>query len=137
METNTTINYIPGTIEVKQRGRLITWEDVNGSQELENPRVVGLWDDDVEFHLVEDFHYSKDVVRQFLEELKQEYPLLGDMWEAIRTIELVAEGSLNEESIWKFFPEAYGNTDFVNEIKQAYVKNGNDASLTFDSFTYC
>ena len=96
METNTTINYIPGTIEVKQRGRLITWEDANGSQELENPRVVGLWDDDVEFHLMEDFHYSKDVVRQFLEELKQEYPLLGDMWEAIRTIELVAEGSLKE-----------------------------------------
>ena len=85
---------------------------------------------------MEDFHYSKDVVRQFLEELKQEYPL-GDMWEAIRTIELVAEGSLKEECIWEFFPEAYGNTDFVNEIKQAYIKNGNDASLTFDSFTYC
>lgn len=126
--------YIPQSIKVAPYGRFIEWEDINGTQRFENPRNIGLWDEDVEFHLLNDFLYPKDIAESFLADLKRKYYDLGDYWKALWALKFFAEGG-DAEWLRPYFPYDVDDDDFLEAIKSIY-EEFQDAGEVFDQITY-
>lgn len=126
--------FIPQSIKVDPYEKFIEWEDINGTQRFENPRAIGLWDEDVEFHLLNDFLYTKEVAEYFVAIVRGDHSNLGDYWKAVRAIELFA-GTGDAEWLRPYFPYDVDDDDFLEAIKSIY-EEFQDASEVFDQITY-
>lgn len=121
--------YIPQSIKVDPYEKFIEWEDANGAQRFENPRAIGLWDEDVLFHVREDFHYSQELSVQFLEDVRLEHGL-NHFHGTLQLIEGITNGSITEEFTGGLF---MGNT--LKRIKSLYEEY-QDAEEVLDHITY-
>lgn len=127
--------FIPQSIKVDPYEKFIEWEDINGTQRFENPRAIGLWDEDIEFHLLNDFLYTKETTDYFVAIVRHNHSGLGDYWEAVKAIRLFAEFKDAAEWLRPYFPYDVDDDDFIEAIKSLYEEY-QDAGEVFDQITY-